>query len=128
MVKRASDGMIVRHGENATKLEGAALTKFMGQLNEYLGFFDKVNKRLRNDEITGLFAKLFAHEGKEPAKRSDFEGDASSVPAKLTELYNELKKIEKKYQFKGLDKPVHDEEHQTWSLIVPRRAGRGTEN
>ena len=117
MVKRASDGMIVRHGESATKLEGAALTKFMGQLNDYLGFFDKVNKRLRNDEVTGLFAKLFAHEGKEPAKRADFEGDASSVPAKLTELYNELKKIEKNYQFKGLDKPVHDEEHQTWSLI-----------
>jgi len=117
MVKRASDGMIVRHGENATKLEGPALTKFMGQLNEYLGFFDKVNKRLRNDEVIGLFAKLFAHEGKEPAKRSDFEGDASNIPAKLTEFYNELKKIEKKYQFKGLDKPVHDEEHQTWSLI-----------
>src|SRR5271155_5794145 len=117
MVKRASDGMIVRHGENATKLEGPALTKLMGQLNEYLGFFDKVNKRLRNDEVIGLFAKLFAHEGKEPAKRSDFEGDASNIPAKLTEFYNELKKIEKKYQFKGLDKPVHDEEHQTWSLI-----------
>ncbi|HTZ90093.1 MAG TPA: DNA topoisomerase (ATP-hydrolyzing) subunit B [Alloacidobacterium sp.] len=117
MVKRASDGMIVRHGENATKIEGAALTKFMGQLNEYLGFFDKVNKRLRNEEVTSLFAKLFAHEGKEPAKRSDFEGDASNVPAKLTELYEELKKIEKKYQFKGLDKPIHDEEHQTWSLI-----------
>src|SRR5271155_4427582 len=117
MVKRASDGMIVRHGENATKLEGPALTKFMGQLNDYLGFFDKVNKRLRNDEVIGLFAKLFAHEGKEPAKRSDFEGDASNIPAKLTEFYNELKKIEKKYQFKGLDKPVHDEEHQTWSLI-----------
>src|ERR1700739_4471576 len=109
MVKRASDGMIVRHGEGATKLEGAALTKFMGQLNDYLGFFDKVNKRLRNDEITGLFAKLFAHEGKEPAKRAAFEGDASRVPTKLTELYNELKKIEKKYQFKGLDKPAHDE-------------------
>src|SRR5271166_3622536 len=43
MVKRASDGMIVRCGENASKLEGAALTRFMGQLNEYLGFFEKVN-------------------------------------------------------------------------------------
>src|ERR1700733_6248086 len=117
MVKRASDGMIVRHGDGGQKLEGAALTKFMGQLNDYLGFFDKVNKRLRNDEVTNLFAKLFAHEGKEPAKRADFEGDASSVPTKLTELYDELKKIEKKYQFKGLDKPAHDEEHQTWSLI-----------
>jgi DNA gyrase subunit B len=111
MVKRASDGMIVRHGENATKIEGVALTKFMGQLNEYLGFFDKVNKRLRNDEVTSLFAKLFAHEGKEPAKRADFESNE-----KLTEFYNELKKIEKNYQFKGLNKPVRDEEHETWSL------------
>jgi DNA gyrase subunit B len=117
MVKRASDGMVVRHGENATTLEGAALTKFMGQLNEYLGFFDKVNKRFRNEEVTGLFAKIFAHEGKEPVKRIDFEGDANTVPAKLNELYDELKKIEKKYQFKGIDKPVHDEEHQTWSLV-----------
>ncbi len=41
MVKRASDGMTVRYGESAAKLEGAALTKFMGQLNDYLGFFDK---------------------------------------------------------------------------------------
>src|SRR5580698_5661376 len=56
MVKRASDGMIVRYGESANKLEGAALTRFMGQLNEYLGFFDKVNKRLRNEEITTLLA------------------------------------------------------------------------
>jgi DNA gyrase subunit B len=116
MVKRASDGMTVRHGESATKLEGAALTKFMGQLNEYLGFFDKVDKRLRNEEVTGLFARLFAHEGKEPVKRVDFEGDAHSIPAKLAQLHDELKKIERKYQFKGLHAPVHDEEHQTWSL------------
>ena len=52
MVKRASDGMVIRYGEGGAKLEGAALTKFMGQLNEYLGFFDKVNKRLRNEEVT----------------------------------------------------------------------------
>ncbi|EQD63487.1 hypothetical protein B1A_09105, partial [mine drainage metagenome] len=29
----------------------------MGHLNEYLGFFDKVNKRLRNEEVTALLAK-----------------------------------------------------------------------
>ena len=37
----------------------------MGQLNDYLGFFDKVNKRLRNEEVTQAFAELFAHEGKD---------------------------------------------------------------
>src|SRR6267154_5734055 len=36
MVKRASEGIIVRHGENASKIEGADLTRFMGYLNEYL--------------------------------------------------------------------------------------------
>jgi DNA gyrase subunit B len=105
MVKRAAEGMIIRYGEGAAKLEGAALTKFMTQLNEYLGFFDKVNTRLRNEEVTNLLAHA------ELTKRVDFE----SV-TKLEGLYKELTKIEKKYQFKGLTKPVQDEEHQTWSL------------
>ena len=108
MVKRASDGMIVRHGDAGEKLEGAALTKFMGHLNDYLGFFEKLNKRLRNEEITTLLAK------NELVRRSDFEGD--SVPAKLEALHSALAGIQKKYQFKGLSKPVRDEEHQTWSL------------
>jgi DNA gyrase subunit B len=110
MVKRASDGMIVRHGENGARLEGAALTKFMGQLNDYLGFFEKVNKRLRNEEITTLLAR------QELVRRTDFEGENDSKPAKLETLHAELAKIQKKYQFKGLSDPVRDEEHQTWSL------------
>ncbi|HKO10878.1 MAG TPA: DNA topoisomerase (ATP-hydrolyzing) subunit B [Acidobacteriaceae bacterium] len=105
MVKRAAEGMIIRYGEGAAKVEGAALTKFMGQLNEYLGFYDKVNKRLRNEEVTNLLAKH------ELVRRADFE----SV-SKLEALYKDLSKIEKKYQFKALNKPVQDEEHQTWSL------------
>src|SRR6202044_3076155 len=105
MVKRASEGMIIRYGEGAAKIEGAALTKFMTQLNEYLGFFDKVNTRLRNEEVTNLLAKA------ELTKRVDFEN-----VTKLEKLYKELEKIQKKYQFKGLQKPVQDEEHQTWSL------------
>ena len=116
MVKRASDGMIVRYGAGGASLEGSALTKFMSQLNDYLGFFEKVNKRLRNDEVTGLFARLFAHEGKEPAKRSDFEGPAGTAPAKLVELHSELEKIQRSYQFKALHAPAYDEEHETWSL------------
>src|SRR5580658_8894637 len=48
MVKRASDGMVLRYGKDGGSLQGAALTKYMGQLNDYLGFFDKVQKRLRN--------------------------------------------------------------------------------
>jgi DNA gyrase subunit B len=105
MVKRASEGMTIRYGEAANKLEGAALTKFMAQLNDYQGFFDKVNKRLRNEEVTMLLAKA------ELTKRADFENKT-----KLDGLYNELEKIQKKYQFKALHPPVQDEEHQTWSL------------
>jgi DNA gyrase subunit B len=105
MVKRAAEGMIIRYGEGAAKVEGAALTKFMGQLNEYLGFYDKVNKRLRNEEVTNLLAKH------ELVRRADFE-----TVSKLEALYKDLTKIEKKYQFKALNKPVQDEEHQTWSL------------
>jgi DNA gyrase subunit B len=105
MVKRAAEGMVIRYGEGAAKLEGAALTKFMGQLNEYLGFFDKVDKRLRNEEVTNLLAKA------ELTKRVDFESET-----KLEKLHKQLEKIEKKYQFKRLTKPVKDEEHQTWSL------------
>src|SRR6266404_239731 len=58
MVKRASEGMVVRYGEGAAKLEGAALTKFMTTLNEYIGFFDKVDKRVRNENITSLLPKI----------------------------------------------------------------------
>jgi len=105
MVKHAAEGIVVRYGEGAARLEGAALTKFMGQLNEYLGFFDKVNKRLRNEEVTNLLAKA------ELTRRADFENES-----KLQALHRALEKIAKKYQFKGLTKPACDEEHGTWSL------------
>ena len=51
MVKRASDGMIIRYGDGGAKLEGKELTKYMSQLNDYLGFFDKVRRSLRNEEV-----------------------------------------------------------------------------
>jgi DNA gyrase subunit B len=111
MVKRASDGMVIRYGEGGARLEGAALTKFMGQLNDYLGFFDKVEKRLRNDEITREFADLFAHEGKEPAKRGDFES-----PDKLKAMKGKLESVAKAYQFKHVGDVEFDEEHKMYSI------------
>src|SRR6202451_3650184 len=57
MVKRASEGMVVRHGDGGAKIEGAELTKFMSQLKDYLDFFDKVEKRLRNTKVTEAFAQ-----------------------------------------------------------------------
>src|SRR5216683_176959 len=81
MIKRASNNMVIRYGEGGAKLEGAALTKYMGQLNDYLGFFDKVQKRLRNEDVTQAFAKLFAQKDKNSARRVDFES-----PTKLEKM------------------------------------------
>jgi DNA gyrase subunit B len=111
MVKRASDGMSITYGDAGTKIEGKDLTKFMAQLNEYLSVFDKVHKRLRNEEVTRAFAEVFASEGKEAARRVDFES-----PAKLKELRAKLKEMERKQQFKEVGEVVKDEEHQTYSF------------
>jgi DNA gyrase subunit B len=110
MVKRASEGMLVRYADNGQSLEGAALTKFMGQLREYLDAFDKVDKRIRNEQVTALLAKL------ELVRRTDFEGDHDQPPAKLTALHRELQTLAKPYQFRSVSDPLYDEEHQTWSL------------
>ncbi len=111
MVKRASDGMVIRYGEGGAKLEGAALTKYMGQLNEYIGFFDKVQKRLRNEEVTQAFAELFSREGKDSARRADFES-----PAKLEKMRQQLVGMQKTYQFKSVGEVALDEEHRSYSV------------
>src|SRR6201998_250860 len=77
MVRRAAEGMTVRYGEGAAKLEGSALAKFMTTLNEYLGFLEKLNKRLRDDKVTDLLPKL------DLARRADFEGDKKAAPRKV---------------------------------------------
>src|SRR6476660_669475 len=69
MLKRAADSIIVRYGEGAAKLEGASLSKFASGLKEYFGYFDKVNKRLRDERVTEILPRL------DLSKRSDFEGD-----------------------------------------------------
>ncbi|AXC13077.1 DNA gyrase subunit B [Acidisarcina polymorpha] len=116
MVKRASDGMVVYHGAGAEagptehKLDGSVLTKFIGQLREYLELFDKVDKRLRNEHVTNLLAEL------ELVRRSDFEGAEGHAPAKLVALHRRLETERKALQFKALSEPAYDEEHQTWSI------------
>jgi len=49
MLKRAAEGLSVRYGEGAAKLESKDLSRFMSVLKEYLGFFDRVNKRVRDE-------------------------------------------------------------------------------
>jgi DNA gyrase subunit B len=109
MVKRAAEGMIVRYGEGAAKVEGAALTKFINVLNEYLGFHDKVNKRLRAERVTDLLPKL------DLSKRTDFEGDKKTQPRKIEKLERELKKLQKELQFKEVEARF-DEEHNLWEV------------
>jgi len=109
MVKRASEGLVVRYGEGAAKLEGATLTKFITVLNEYLGFFDKVNQRLRDERITELLPRL------DLAKRADFEGEKKDVPKKIEKLEKEIKRLQKDLKLKSVDTSF-DEEHNLWEV------------
>jgi DNA gyrase subunit B len=111
MVKRASDGMIIRYGEGGARLEGKELTKYMAALNDYLGFFDKVVKRVRNEDVVRAFAEIFASEGKDAVRRTDFE-----TKDKLQEMRARLKAIEKTYQFKAVSDVEFDEEHRSYSV------------
>jgi DNA gyrase subunit B len=111
MVNRASEGMVVRHGEAASKIEGADLTRFMGILDEYLGFVERVDKRIRNEKLTELLARF------DLVHRADFASKAESdVPGKLAQLHEELTERKDEFQFKSISKPVEDEEHHTWSI------------
>ena len=111
MVKRASDGMVIRYGEGGARLEGKELTKYMSQLNDYLSFFDKVVKRVRNEEVVRAFAEIFASEGKDPARRTDFE-----TTDKLKLMRSKLKDLERAWQFKNVSDVEFDEEHKLYSV------------
>jgi DNA gyrase subunit B len=109
MVKRAAEGMTVRYGEGAAKMEGAALSKFMTTLNEYLVFFEKVDKRLRLERITELLPRLGL------AQRTDFEGDKKTASKKIEKLEKEITKLTKDYQLKNIES-YFDEEHNLWGV------------
>jgi DNA gyrase subunit B len=109
MLKRAADGLIVRYGEGAAKLEGAALTKFMSVLKEYLNFFDKVNKRIRDEAVTELLPRM------DFSKHADFEGEKKEPPKKIEKLEKELKRLMKDRKFKSVE-AVFDEEHNLWEV------------
>jgi DNA gyrase subunit B len=118
MVNRASEGMVVRHGETASRIEGADLTRFMATLKEYLDFVEKVDKRIRNEQLTELLARAeFVH-------RADFASKAESdVPPKLVALHEELTGLKDEFQFKSISEPVEDEEHHTWSICFTDSQG-----
>ena len=117
MVKRASDGIVVRHGEAASRIEGADLTRFMSTLNEYLGYVEKVDKRIRNEKLTELLARM------ELTNRADFTSKVEDkLPEKLAALQKQLAKVADELDFKLAD-PVKDEEHHTWSICFTDSQG-----
>ncbi|MGA2100657.1 MAG: DNA topoisomerase (ATP-hydrolyzing) subunit B [Candidatus Sulfotelmatobacter sp.] len=116
MVKRAADGLTVRYGEGAAKLEGKDLARFMTVLDEYLGFFEKLDKRVRNERVTELIPKL------DLAKRADFEGEKKAQPKKIERLERELKKLQKDEGFKSVEARF-DEEHNLWEVIFINKHG-----
>jgi DNA gyrase subunit B len=116
MVKRAAEGLSVRYGEGAAKIEGKDLARFMTVLDEYLGFFDKLDKRVRNERITELIPKL------DLAKRADFEGDKKAAPKKIERLEKEIKKLQKEEGLKSVDSRF-DEEHNLWEVRFVNKHG-----
>jgi len=118
MVNRAAEGMVVRHGESAGRIEGAELTRFMSTLNEYLGFVEKVDKRIRNEKLTEMLARA------ELTHRADFASkNGGDIPEKLAALHTQLVELSDEFQCK-VGKPVEDEEHHTWSISFKDAQGQ----
>jgi DNA gyrase subunit B len=116
LLKRAADSIVIRYGQGAAKLEGGSLSRFMAQLKEYLGYFDKVDKRLRSEQVTELIPKL------DLGKRADFEGDKNTPSKKVEKLERELKKIQKERGFKEVGSRF-DEEHNLWEVFFVSNQG-----
>jgi DNA gyrase subunit B len=108
--------VVVRYGEGAAKLETANLSRFMSVLKEYLGFFDKVDKRVRDERITELLPKI------DLSKRTDFEGDKKTQPKKIEKLDKELKKLQKELGLKSVEMRF-DEEHNLWEIVFVNSQG-----
>jgi DNA gyrase subunit B len=116
MVKRAAEGLSIRYGEGAAKIEGKDLARFMTVLDEYLGFFDKLDKRVRNERVTELIPRL------DLAKRADFEGEKKDPTKKIERLEKELKKLQKDEGFKSVEARF-DEEHNLWEVSFVNKHG-----
>ena len=90
------------------RIEGANLTRFMSTLNEYLGYVEKVDKRIRNEKLTEMLARA------ELTHRADFASkNGGEVPEKIAALHERLVELADEFQFK-VGKPVEDQEHHTW--------------
>ena len=116
MLKRASESLTVRYGEGAAKLEAGALSKFMSVLKEYLGYFDKVDKRVRDERVTEQISKL------DLAKKTEFEGDKKTPPKKLEKLEKQIKSMAKERGIKSSELKF-DDEHNLWEIMFVNAQG-----
>jgi DNA gyrase subunit B len=83
----------------------------MKSLSEYHTVFDKVFRRLRNEDVTVAFAEIFASDKKDADRRVDFESKT-----KPEEMRKRLKDMERTYQFKSVSDVQFDEEHRLYSV------------
>ena len=90
----------------------------MGYLNEYLGFVEKVDKRIRNEKLTELLARA------ELTHRADFTSKSGNdVPRKARRnSTSNSSSVADDFGFK-VSKPVEDEEHHTWSVCFTDSQG-----
>ena len=109
MIKRASEGLAVRYGEGAAKVDGSKLALFLTRLNEYLGFLEKVDKRLRNERVTEMLPSF------ELSKREEFMGESGTVPTRIAKIEAALKAIQKEEQFLEVHSQFN-EEHELWEV------------
>ena len=94
----------MRYGEGAAKLEGAGLSKFASGLKEYFGFFDKVNKRLRDEKDHRAAAQARSFQARRFRRRQESRAEENREAGK------ELKKLQKEREFKSVEARF-DEEH-----------------
>jgi DNA gyrase subunit B len=88
----------------------------MTTLNDYIGFFDKVDKRIRDEKITELLPTA------DLVRRADFEGESKNPPKKILVLEKELKKIAKDLGIKSVDKRFEGE-HSLWEVVFVNSQG-----
>src|SRR5437588_10116521 len=81
----------------------------MTTLKEYHDFFNKVNKRIRDERVTNVLPKL------DLSKRADSEGDKKTPPKKIEKLEKELKKLSKECGYKNVEIRF-DEQHNLWEV------------
>jgi DNA gyrase subunit B len=81
-----------------------------------MAFFDKVNKRIRDEKITELLPKANL------SKRADFEGDSKNPPQKIKDLEKALKGVAKEREIKSVTLRF-EEEHSLWECVFVNSQG-----